>query len=141
MVFPFLAPATAWHMMHVKADAMGMTQWVAPFLNWLRTATIDPLQGIVALTRVDLSDAMLAQKQGISMSLVPPLHPSASPDPKYTTAAALPAASAGPAASPHEAGSDANRAVESRNMEPPPSLQHQHGGAASVDLEKNRATK
>ena len=25
MVSPFLAPATAWHMMHAKSDAMGMT--------------------------------------------------------------------------------------------------------------------
>ena len=28
MVAPFLVPETAWIMMHVKADAMGMTQWV-----------------------------------------------------------------------------------------------------------------
>ena len=33
MVSPFLAPDTAWHMMHAKADAMGMTQWVAPCLD------------------------------------------------------------------------------------------------------------
>ena len=42
MVSPFLAPATAWHMMHAKANAMGMTQWVAPFLYWLRAVTVDP---------------------------------------------------------------------------------------------------
>ena len=29
----FLTPATACHMMHAKANAMGMTQWVAPFLD------------------------------------------------------------------------------------------------------------
>ena len=33
MVSSFLEPATAWHMMHAKADAMGMTQRVAPFLD------------------------------------------------------------------------------------------------------------
>ena len=33
MVSPFLAPATAWNMMHTKANAMGMTQRVAPFLD------------------------------------------------------------------------------------------------------------
>ena len=73
MVSHLLAPATAWHMMHDKADAMGMTQKVAPFLDWLRAATLDPLQGIDALTRVDLADATLEQRQGISTSLVP--HP------------------------------------------------------------------
>ena len=59
-------------MMHAKADAMGMTQWVVPFLNWLRVATIDPLKGISALTIVDLADATLAQLQGIRIRLVPP---------------------------------------------------------------------
>ena len=33
MVYPFLAPTTAWHMMHKKSDAMGMTQRVALFLD------------------------------------------------------------------------------------------------------------
>ena len=33
MVSPFLAPDAAWHMMHAKVDAMGMTQRVAPFLD------------------------------------------------------------------------------------------------------------
>ena len=28
MVSTFLSPATVWHMMHAKSDAMGMTQWV-----------------------------------------------------------------------------------------------------------------
>ena len=39
MVSPFLAPETAWHMMHAKYDAMGMTQQVSLFLNRLRAAT------------------------------------------------------------------------------------------------------
>ena len=62
-------------MMHAKADAMGMTQWVSPFLNWLGAATIEPLQGISALTSVDLADATLAQRQGIRTRLVPPTPP------------------------------------------------------------------
>ena len=60
MVSPFLFPATTWHMMHAKSNTMGMTQRVAPFLYWLRAATVDPLQGISALTSVDLADATLA---------------------------------------------------------------------------------
>ena len=62
-------------MIHAKADAMGMTHQVAPFLDWLRAATIDLLQGIAALTSVDLSDANMAQRQGIRTILVPPLSP------------------------------------------------------------------
>ena len=72
MVSPFLAPDTEWHMMHAKADAMGMTQQVAPFLDWLRVATVDPHQGIAALTSMELADATLAQRQGIRKNLVPP---------------------------------------------------------------------
>ena len=60
MVSPFLAPATVWHMMHVKSDAVGMTHQVAPFFDWLKEETVDPLQGIAALTSVDLADATLA---------------------------------------------------------------------------------
>ena len=33
MISPFLEPETEWHIMHAKADAMGMTQQVVPFLN------------------------------------------------------------------------------------------------------------
>ena len=42
MVSLFLSPLTAWHMMHMKDDAMGITQRVAPFMDWLRAATVDP---------------------------------------------------------------------------------------------------
>ena len=72
---PFLVPATVWHMMHTKYDVMGMTQRVAPFLYWLRAATVEPQQGIAALTSVDLADATLAQRQGIRTSLAPPPPP------------------------------------------------------------------
>ena len=72
MVYPFLALATAWHMMHAKSNAMQMTQWVALFPNWLRAAKIEPLQGIAALISVDLADATLAQQKGIRTSLAPP---------------------------------------------------------------------
>ena len=51
-----------WYMMHAKADATGMTQWVKLFLDWSGVATIEPLQGITALTNVDLADSMLAQQ-------------------------------------------------------------------------------
>ena len=88
MVSPFLALSTRWHMMHAKSDAMGMTQRLAPFLNWLRVVTIDPLQGIAALIRVDLADSTLEQRQGIRTSLVllPPPPPSAAPEPEYFAA-------------------------------------------------------
>ena len=46
MVSPFLVPATTLHMMHAKANYVGITQRVAPFLDGLRAATSDPLQGI-----------------------------------------------------------------------------------------------
>ena len=52
MVSTFLSPATVWHMMHAKSNAMGMTQWVAPFLDWLRAEMIELLQGITNLTSV-----------------------------------------------------------------------------------------
>ena len=61
MVYPFLSPENAWNMMHAKADAMGMAQQVAHFLDWIR-----------ALTGVDFADSALAQRQGIRTSLVPP---------------------------------------------------------------------
>ena len=60
MVSPFLAPATVWHMVHAKADDMGITQRVAPFLDWLRAETVDPQQGIAVLSSVDLTDTTLA---------------------------------------------------------------------------------
>ena len=59
-------------MMHAKFDATGLNQRVAPFLDWLRAAMVDPHQGITALTGVDLADATLAQQHGIRMNLVPP---------------------------------------------------------------------
>ena len=62
-------------MMHAKSDAMGMTQQVVPFLDWLRAGTIDPLQGIAALTNVELSDATLAHRQRVRTILVPPPPP------------------------------------------------------------------
>ena len=117
MVSPFLAPETVWHMMHKNSDAMGMNQRVAPFLDWLRAVTIDPLQGIAALTSVDLVDDTMVQQQGIRTSLTPP-PPSISSDPEYPTAAALPDASAVPTTSSHKAGGDTNRAVGGGSTEP-----------------------
>ena len=129
--------------MHAKSDAIGMTQWVAPFLNWLRVVTIDPLQGIAALIRVDLADSTLEQRQGIRTSLVllPPPPPSAAPEPEYFAASALPTASAGPTAIPHKAGGDARRAVGSVSKEPPPYLQCQYGIADPRHLEDGGATE
>ena len=62
-------------MMHEKSNTMGMTQRVAPFLNWLRAATIEPLQGTDSLTSVYLADANLEQWQGIRTILAPPTPP------------------------------------------------------------------
>ena len=76
IVSPFLAPETALHMMQAKAATMGMTQRVAPFLNWLRAARIDPLQGIAALSRMDLVDTTLSQRHKIRTRLfLPPSLP------------------------------------------------------------------
>ena len=48
-------------MMNAKSDAVGVTQQVAHFLGWLRETTVDPQQGIAALTNVDLYDSNMAQ--------------------------------------------------------------------------------
>ena len=98
MVSPLLAPATLCHMMHAKANAVGMTQQVSPFSDWLRATTVEPQQGISDLASVDLADSNMAQCQGISTSLVPPPPPSASSKPADPAAAAVSAASPGPAA-------------------------------------------
>ena len=111
MFSPFLAPAIMWHMMHKKSYTMGMTQQVALFLDWLRSATIEPKQGIFALTSVDLFNSNLAQRQGIRTSLFPPLPHSAAPETSYSAAEALPTASVDPISSSHKAGGDARRAV------------------------------
>ena len=42
MVAPFLSPFNAWHMMHVKAKAMDITQRVIPFMEWMRATTVSP---------------------------------------------------------------------------------------------------
>ena len=47
-------------MIHSKEDAMGITQRVTPLMQWLRAATVEPQQGISALTSVELDDNMLA---------------------------------------------------------------------------------
>ena len=65
-------------MMHAKANAVGMTQQVANFLEWLRAMTVDPQQGIAALTSVDLYNSTMAQWNGIRTRLAPlptPTHP------------------------------------------------------------------
>ena len=79
--------------MDAKADTMGMNQRVAPFLDWLRAATVEPHQSIAALTSMDLADSTLAQRQGIRTSLPPP---SAASKPSDPAAAALSSASLGP---------------------------------------------
>ena len=61
--------------MHKKADMMGITERVAPFMYWLRVATVDPQQGIAALASVDLANSTLTQRQRIRTSLVPPPTP------------------------------------------------------------------
>ena len=56
-------------MMHAKADMVGMNQRVAPFLDWLRANMVDPQQGILDLTIVDLTNSTMSQRQGIMISL------------------------------------------------------------------------
>ena len=68
-------------MMHAKADAVGMTQQVEHFLDWLRATTVDPHQGIDALTSMDLYDSTMAQWNGIRTRLAPPTYPYASSKP------------------------------------------------------------
>ena len=58
-------------MMHAKAEEVGMTQRVAPFLDWLRMTMVDPQQGIAAVTIVDLVNSTMAQRQGIRTILYP----------------------------------------------------------------------
>ena len=60
MVSKFLSSSATWYMMHAKANVMGITQQVAPFMDWLRGAMVEPQHGIVALTSVDLSKSTLA---------------------------------------------------------------------------------
>ena len=72
MVSPFLAPVTLCYMMHAKADAVEMTQRVAPFLDWLRATTVEPQKGIATLTILDLTNSTMSQRQGIRTILVPP---------------------------------------------------------------------
>ena len=101
MVSPLLSLENAWHMMHTKTDDMGMTQRVAPFLDWLRVARVEPHQGIAALTGVDLANSTLEQRQGIMMSLVPPPPPSAALEPAYPYELARPSGSPRPTARSH----------------------------------------
>ena len=72
MVSLFLLLSNAWHMMYAKADTMGITQRMTPFMECLKAATVDLHQGITALTLVDLVDTTLEQMQWIRTSLVPP---------------------------------------------------------------------
>ena len=65
-------------MMLTKADAVGMTQQVAYFLECMRAMTVDPQQGIAALTIVDLYNSTMAQWNEIRTILAPlptPAHP------------------------------------------------------------------
>ena len=72
IVSPFLSPSNVWHIIHAKANLMGITQQVAPFMDWMRAETVEPQQGIASLTSMDLADSTLAQRQGIRTTQVPP---------------------------------------------------------------------
>ena len=41
MVAPFLSPSNMWHMMHAKADEMGINQRVILFTAWMRATTVE----------------------------------------------------------------------------------------------------
>ena len=60
-----LLSSKAWHIIHTKADAIGITQRVTPFMEWLRTTTGKPKKGTAALTSVDLVETTLEQRQRI----------------------------------------------------------------------------
>ena len=42
MISPFLSPSNTCHMIHAKADAMGITKQVIPFMEWLTAETGEP---------------------------------------------------------------------------------------------------
>ena len=71
----------------------------------------------------------------------PPTPPFPTPKPNPPAVASLSNASAGPTASPHEAGGDANGEMGSRTMEPPTSLQREHSVTASRYMEDNSAAE
>ena len=76
-----------------------MSQRVIPFVQWLRLITIAPHKVINSLTRKDLADTTLKQRQGIRTSLVPPPTPPPSQAfPQHQSVFQLPAA---PVLSPH----------------------------------------
>ena len=89
MIDPFLSPSNAWHVMHTKAEAMGITQRVIPFMDWLREATVKPHHGINALTIMYPADTIPDQKQGIWTSLAP-TPPSTITKPSVTSPSSLP---------------------------------------------------
>ena len=76
MVAQFMYPFNAWHTMHVKAEAMGITQQVIPFMEWMGATTVAPQQVIDVLTTVYLVEAILEQRQDIWSIPAPALHPS-----------------------------------------------------------------
>ena len=59
MLSPFLSLFNVWHMMHAKVEAMGITQQMIPFMQWLRATGVTPQKGMNALTTVDLEDAIM----------------------------------------------------------------------------------
>ena len=63
------------------------------------------------------------------------------PKPNSLAVAPLSDAISGLTVSPREAGGDANRDLDRRTTEPPPSLQHNHIGTASRDMEHNCAAE
>ena len=72
MISPSVLLSNACNSIHAKADTMGIIQRVTPFMSWLRAATINPKQVIVAFNRMDLSNTTLNQRLGIRTIIVPP---------------------------------------------------------------------
>ena len=62
MVAPLMSPVNVCHMMHAKAEEMGITQRVIQFMDWLRVTTVTPQQGIKSLTTLDREDSTLDQR-------------------------------------------------------------------------------
>ena len=72
MSAPFLSMANVCHMLDKNVQAMGITQQVVPFMDWLRVCTISPERSIEILISVDIADSSLEQRQDIRTRLVPP---------------------------------------------------------------------
>ena len=57
----FLSPYNTWYMVNTTVQAMGISQYVGPFMQWLRKCTVTPPRSMYALASIDISGLMLEQ--------------------------------------------------------------------------------